>query len=304
MRGIFMLMALLLLFIGAGHTVAEDVYPRAELLVEPAQLAQVDFAAGFVVLDTRKDDIYKMGHIPGAIRVDHDAWSKSFESGRDGEAWSHRIGELGISNDSQVIVYDDKGMKEAGRIWWILSYWGVRDVRLLNGCWQAWEAAQYPTEVDPPADLKSTVFYAVPRGGRLADLQQMKKTVAGSTMQIVDARSTDEYCGKEALTNKRAGAMPGAKHLDWTELIDQQSFRFKSAAEMRSLFEQAGIDLQQPAVAHCQTGGRSSVMVFAMELMGARDVVNYYGSWNEWGNADDTPVETGGGLKPAAESRE
>ncbi len=291
MRDLFMSLTCLLLWSAVGQLAAEDVYPRAELLVEPAQLAQADFAAEFVILDTRKVDAYTAGHIPGAIRVDHDAWSKSFGNGRDGEAWSQRIGELGIDNDTKVIVYDEKGMNEAGRIWWILSYWGVRDARLLNGGFPAWKAAEYPIEVEPPKEVKPADFRAVPRGKRLADMQQMLKTVAGSTMQIVDARSQGEYCGQDARNNKRAGAMPGAKHLDWTNLIDQQTLRFKPAAELRTLFEQAGIDLSQPAVAHCQSGGRSSVMVFALELMGAPDVVNYYASWNEWGNADDTPIE-------------
>lgn len=291
MRHLFLSMIILLLASVAAESGAEDAYPRANLLVEPAQLAQADFASEFVILDTRKEDAYKTGHIPGAVRVDHDAWSKSFGDGSDGEAWSKRIGELGIGNDTKVIVYDDKGMVEAGRIWWILSYWGVRDARLLNGCWSAWKAAEYPREGGPAAEVKRAEFRAAPVTKRLADKQQMLKTVAGSTMQIVDARSQGEYCGKDARNNKRAGAMPGAKHLEWINLVDQQTFRFKSAAELRTIFEQAGIDLSQPAVAHCQTGGRSSVMVFALELMGAPDVVNYYASWSEWGNADDTPIE-------------
>ena len=84
--------------------------------------------------------------------------------------------------------------------------------------------------------------------------------------------------------------MPGAKHLEWSELLDQRTQRFKPAAELRVLLADAGIDLKRRTIAHCQSGGRSSVMAFGLELMGADDVGNYYAGWAEWGNADDTPI--------------
>ena len=100
------------------------------------------------------------------------------------------------------------------------------------------------------------------------------------TQQIVDARADNEYAG---------GAIPGALNLEWKNVIDTKTQRFKSAAELEQIFKKAGIDLAKPTVAHCQSGARSSVMVFAMELMGAADARNYYRSWAEWGSATDTP---------------
>ena len=97
----------------------------------------------------------------------------------------------------------------------------------------------------------------------------------------------------EKLTNKRAGSIPGAKQLEWIDLIDKETRRFKSAAELRKLFKQAGIVLNKPTATYCQSGGRASVMAFSLGLMGAKDVSNYYPSWNEWGNAGDTPVVPG-----------
>ena len=84
--------------------------------------------------------------------------------------------------------------------------------------------------------------------------------------------------------------MPGAKHLEWSDTLDKKTGRFKTAAELRRLFRDAGIDPSRPAVTYCQSGGRASVTAFALELMGAKHVGNYYKSWSEWGNADDTPV--------------
>ena len=112
-------------------------------------------------------------------------------------------------------------------------------------------------------------------------------------MQIVDARSEGEFCGTEPLKNKRAGAIPGAKHLEWSDLVDKGSQRFKPAGELRGLFRAAEIDPTAPSATHCQGGGRAAVMAFALELMGNSDVSNYYRSWGEWGNADDTPVVPG-----------
>ena len=84
-----------------------------------------------------------------------------------------------------------------------------------------------------------------------------------------------------------------AKQLEWIDLLDKDTQRFKSAADLRKLFEEAGIALDRPTATHCQSGGRAAVMVFGMELMGANDVSNYYASWAEWSNAVDTPVVPG-----------
>jgi len=89
----------------------------------------------------------------------------------------------------------------------------------------------------------------------------------------------------------------GAKHLEWSDLLDKDTQRFKPADELRKLFKEAGIDLYEPTATHCQSGGRASVMAFGLELMGAKDVSNYYKSWAEWGNADDTLIVTSKGKK-------
>jgi thiosulfate/3-mercaptopyruvate sulfurtransferase len=123
-------------------------------------------------------------------------------------------------------------------------------------------------------------------------------SLTGQKLQIVDARSKAEFCGVDVLSNKRAGAIPGAKQLEWSDLIDKETQRFKSAAELSRLLASAGIDLIHPTVTHCQSGGRASVMAFGLELMGAKDVSNYYRSWSEWGNSADTPIAPGNAGQP------
>jgi thiosulfate/3-mercaptopyruvate sulfurtransferase len=267
-------------------------YPRPELLIESMELAKPEVADQYVILDARPRAAYRAGHIPGAREVDSALWAKNFDHGQDAAFWGKEIGSLGIKGDSKVIVYDDSHSNHAARIWWILRYWGVEDVRLLNGGWHGWQAghnpAQRATRIWVPG-----IYAAKAHPERLATKEQLLASFKDGGLQIIDARSEKEFCGLEKLSNRRAGAIPGAKHLEWIDLLDKQTQRFKSAAELRQLFAQSGIVLDKPAAAHCQSGGRAAVMAFALELMGAQHVSNYYPSWAEWGNADDTPVVPG-----------
>lgn len=287
---LFLLTTILLTTAGGGVCAEDATYPAADLLIEPGRLA----AEGkkFVVLDARERAKYDAGHVPGARWVDHGAWSKAFGDGKDADGWSKRIGGLGVGADAHVVVYDDNYSKEAARIWWILRYWGVGDVRLLDGDWTAWVAGGQPVEKSENAPA-AVEFAAKALAERLATKDQILKSLDGSKLQIVDARSSKEFCGEEKMNNKRAGAIPGAKQLEWNDLLEKDTHRFKAAAELRKLFEQAGISLDKPTATHCQGGGRASVMAFGLELMGVKNVSNYYASWAEWGNADDTPVVPG-----------
>lgn len=270
----------------------EPAYPRPELLLEPAHLARPEVAKHYVILDARDAVKYHKGHVPSARRVDHEQWAKAFGHGKDANGWSRRIGDLGITAGSKVVVYDDNFTKDAARVWWILRYWGVEDVRLLNGGWTGWQTGKHPVESGETTPTP-VHFGAKARPDRLATKEQLLDSLKGGTLQIVDARSEKEFCGVEKLTNKRGGAIPGAKQLEWIDLIDKPTQRFRPAAEMRKRFQEAGVDLDRPTATHCQSGGRSAVMAFGLELMGARNVSNYYPSWAEWSNAADTPVVPG-----------
>jgi len=276
-------MALAILLCAADH-------PRAELLVEPADLQKLAVAHSWVILDAREEKAYRGGHIAGAIWVDHAAWAKGFGQGSDTAAWSNRIGALGISADKTVVIYDANQSKDAARIWWILKYWGVKDVRILNGGWKSWNSARLPVilKTNPPTPVP---FAATAQAGRFSDKQALLGSLKDQSIQIIDARSEKEHCGQEALNNPRAGSIPGAKHLEWSELIDPQTDRFREAAQLKELFAKAGIELERPSATHCQSGGRASVMAFGMELMGAPKVANYYPGWSQWGKELDLPLE-------------
>ncbi len=186
------------------------------------------------------------------------------------------------------MVYDDNLSKDAARMWYILRYWGFEDVRILNGGWKAWLAVGGKTERET-APVGKIQIELKPNAERLATKDQLLDLLKGKTPQIVDARSEGEFCGTQE-TAKRNGAIPGAVHLEWSDTIEKETGKFKSADQLAKLFEKAGIDPTKPAITYCQSGGRAAVMAFGLELMGGKDVRNYYRSWAEWGNDPDTPI--------------
>jgi thiosulfate/3-mercaptopyruvate sulfurtransferase len=284
--------AALALLLAAPAEEPKKSYPRAELLVEPADLDELSMQDGVRVLDARPAEAYKEGHVPGADWVDHAAWSSAFAKDQDVDKWFERLKAVGVHPKRPVIIYDDNLSKDAARIWWILRYWGVKDVRLVNGGWKRWVAHGGKTTKEAALRIEGgseNWLKATAEKQRLATKDELLKMLKDKPPQFIDARSTGEYCGTQE-TAKHNGSIPGAVHLEWSDLLDKQTGRFKSADELAKLFKDAGIDPEKPAVTYCQSGGRASVMAFGLELMGGKEVRNYYRSWAEWGNDDATPV--------------
>lgn len=275
----------LLLVLGADASAAP--YPRGELLIEPPALAKQ--ADAFRVLDVRSEEEYAKGHVPGAVRVDPETWAKAFAAGQDPAEWAKKIGGLGIGDRARVVLYDDVKSKDAARVWWILRYWGVDDARLLNGGWAGWSKAGLPVSKEATRPQPRAFAVARPEERRRATKAEILDLLPKGKTQIIDSRSEAEYHGEKKLA-RRGGAIPGALHLEWTKAIDPRTQRFKSPEELTKIFRAAGIDPTRPSVTYCQSGGRAAVLAFTLELMGGRDVGNYYRSWAEWGNDPDTPV--------------
>ena len=266
-------------------------YPRPDILIEAADIAKL--APDQVrILDARPKEEYLAGHIPGAVRVDVAEWSKDISDHPAAGIWARRLADVGIEPDRIVVVYA-ADLREAARLWWILKYVGIKDARLLNGGWTAWEAAKLPTEAK---EIKSTAPLSEwkPIRERLATKEDVLKYLQDKSAGILDARTLREFTGQLKVQGvARGGAIPGCVHLEWTELIDPQTKKFKPMSELKQLLADRKVDLDKPAVTYCQSGGRAAVLAFGLELMGGKQVSNYYKSWSEWGNANDTPVEAG-----------
>ena len=297
MRTASQITAFLLLLLSLPPATGSEplTYARPELLAEPNALLEHQQQDGWIVLDARDREDYDAAHVPGALWVDHDHWSDGFNELTAAD-WSKIIGNLGINEYSVVVVYDDNWSRHSARIWWILRYWGVEEVKLLNGGWHQWQAEAWPTSTHA-SEPTPVSFTALPRAELFAARDQVLQALAGQAWQIVDARSEEEHCGIDQGEHRHGGAIPGAVNLEWRSVVDQETYRYLPADQLQALFDQAGIDLDRPSATHCASGGRAAVMVFAMELMGSDDVRNYYKGWTEWGNRDDTPI----GVPPRPE---
>lgn len=261
-------------------------YPNDKLLVEAGELARAD-AKAFRVLDVRPRPQYQGGHVPGAVWADVAAWSQAVARTPDDTKWPERLAAVGIEPKAPVVVYADD-VRDAARAWWVLKFAGVPVVRILNGGWRAWEEGKHPVEKKENTAKADPAAWKAEKS-RLTTKEQLLDFVKAKKVQVLDARSEGEFCG-ETKTAKRAGSVPGAVRLEWSELIDPKTKKFRPAPELKKLIDDRKIDLGKEAVTYCQSGGRAAVLAFGLELMGGTKVSNYYRSWAEWGNADDTPV--------------
>ncbi|MGI9456912.1 MAG: sulfurtransferase [Aeoliella sp.] len=274
---------LLLTCLPASLALAEEAptYVRPKLLVEVSELQawlSGDKRIGdqqLTLLDARSIEAYQEGRISAARHVNVAEWKAAFGDGTDAKEWSARIGKVLSGTDSTVIIYDDALTGNAARIWWIMKYWGVEDVRIVNGGFSAWKAAGatvYPTVSHRTEPVE---FDAKPHLERLATIDEVLELGAQSDglTCLIDVRTDRECAG---------GVIPKSTHLDWQELIDPDTKKLRPAEELRVLLERVGFDAEKPTITYCQSGRRASVMAFAVELMGGEQVANYYGSWGEW----------------------
>jgi 3-mercaptopyruvate sulfurtransferase SseA len=220
--------------------------PRT-MLIQPEALQKDLKRPGLRLLDTRSQPDYAKGHIPGAVRVDVKSWQdlgKKDGGFHDAQAWGEKVGQLGLSHDAEVVVYGS-ALTDTARIWWTLKYLGLKNVTILDGGWQLWSQEKRPSETASPR-IEAVKFEPKFQAGRLEEIDSLKKGVGSGTVTVVDTRSRAEFTGKE-VRGKRGGHIPGAKHLEWKELLADDG-RFKSPEQLRELFRQRGIEPDRTAV--------------------------------------------------------
>jgi thiosulfate/3-mercaptopyruvate sulfurtransferase len=278
----------------APEAQAQPAKPGSTLLTHDqlqARLADSNASASLRLLDVRPRLDYDKGHIPGAVWLD--LKSTSTLAARPGNltdqaAWEAWIRPLGIGPDTEVFVYDAQRQLQAARVWWLLTYLGVRKAGLIDGGFLLWAEAKRPVS-SASTHVEARPFRIRFQKDRLATREDALEAIKTGSDQIIDARTLEEYTGAKALT-RRGGHMPGACRLEWTELVDKDG-RFLDPGVLKSKLAASGVK-SSAAIAHCQSGGRSSVDTFVLERLGIA-TRNYYLGWSDWGNAEDTPVASG-----------
>jgi thiosulfate/3-mercaptopyruvate sulfurtransferase len=235
---------------------------------------------------------YDRGHIPGAVWADTKAAAAL--AARPGgltyiTAWAAWIAPLAIGPDTEVLVYDGDRQLEAARLWWLLGYLGVERIGLIDGNFPLWVSQGRPTSTILPR-IEPRSFPVSFHKNRHATRDEVLEALRSGQVQVVDARSLEEYTGSKALS-RWGGHIPSACRLEWTDLVDENG-RFLDPASLRSKLGTLGVKPGQPVITHCQGGGRASVDIFVLERLG-HPARNYYLGWSDWGNTQEMPVAAG-----------
>ncbi|MBA3358327.1 MAG: sulfurtransferase [Thermoleophilaceae bacterium] len=243
--------------------------------------------------------LYAEAHIPGAIGFDwktdlQDQVKRDF---LDAEAFGELFGSRGISNNHTIVLYGDRNNWFAAYTYWYLKYYGHEDVKLVNGPREKWISEGRPTSTDLP-EFEAATFTAQPGDDAIRAKRDEVFEALGTDIKLVDVRSPQEFSGEliamagyENEGAQRSGHIPGAASIPWSQAV-QEDGTFKSSDELRELYGGKGVSEGADIIAYCRIGERSAHSWFVLhELLGEQNVKNYDGSWTEWGNLVDVPIE-------------
>ena len=245
--------------------------------------------------------LYAEAHIPGAIGFD---WKRDLQDQvkrdfLDAESFGRLLGEHGISNDHTIVLYGDRNNWFAAYTYWYLKYYGHDKVKLMNGPREKWLAENRPTSTDVPS-YEPTTFQAKPGDDSIRAKRDEVFSALDTDTRLVDVRSPQEFSGEliampgyEQEGAQRGGHIPGAASIPWAQSV-QEDGTFKSADDLAELYGSKGVTDTDSIIAYCRIGERSAHTWFVLhELLGKDNVKNYDGSWTEWGNLVNVPVEKG-----------
>ena len=249
-----------------------------------------------LVVQVTSPEAYASGHVPGAVRVEPGELVSGVPpaTGRlpDGDALTTLFRRIGYTHGIEVVALDNEGGGWAGRLAWTLDIIGNRTWRYLDGGLAAWVGAGLPINREPvdipPSDVEITVDT-----GPIAEAEDILRRLGDRDLVIWDCRSAAEFTGHRRAA-ARAGHIPGAVHLDWLDLMDGDR-DLCLVENLEALLAENGIVPERDVITHCQTHHRSGLTYMAARLLGFPRIRAYHGSWSEWGNRMDTPVQTGPG---------
>ncbi|MEO3429963.1 3-mercaptopyruvate sulfurtransferase [Pelagibius sp. CAU 1746] len=247
-------------------------------------------------LDPRRE--FEAQHIPGAVFFDiddiKDPASDLPHMVPPPHIFSSKVRKLGLGDGLRLVIYDQRGIWSAPRVWWTFRYFGHREVAVLDGGLPKWMNEGRPVE-DGEAHPEERHFTPRINSFLLRDRSQLLANLESGGEQVLDARGRGRFQGSdpEPRQGLRSGHIPGSRNLPFVEVVEQTRQTLLDDDTLKERFAEAGVDLNRPVIATCGSGVTAAVLSLALHRLGHRDVAVYDGSWSEWGLEGDTPVETG-----------
>jgi thiosulfate/3-mercaptopyruvate sulfurtransferase len=281
---------------------AEDGYAKP-VLVSTDWVAEHADDPGVAVAEVDENtELYEEGHIPGAVKLH---WKEDLQDPIerdlvDKKTFEELLGSRGIGNDTTIVLYGDKNNWFAAYAYWYVKTYGHNDVRILNGGRQRWIDEGRELTTDVPS-VSAATYTAQERDESIrAYRDQVREWLGQQGRALVDVRSPGEYAGDliappgyEQEGAQRGGHIPTAASVPWATAVRDDG-TFKSPDELRDIYGGKGLSPDKEIVAYCRIGERSAHTWFVLrELLGYENVRNYDGSWTEWGNLVDVPIEKG-----------
>jgi len=266
------------------------------LLIQPEQLLPLLGDSRYLIIDVSSDDNYQRGHVPGSVHISPSQLLCGIKPATGKIPTMDQLASLfsaiGLRDDKHVIVLDDEGGGWAGRLIWTLDVLGHKQYSYLDGGLVAWTNEGFPITTEPTPLTPSHYTACRKDSTVIAELDQIMASLDNDNFRIWDARSQAEYDGSKVFAQK-GGHIPGAKHLEWTDLMDKQrNLRLLPLTTITTMLAERDLGPERDIVTHCQSHHRSGLTYLVAKLLDYPNIRGYHGSWGEWGNDPDTPVET------------